>query len=295
VLYLTGTSCDDSSTCTVSSNCTVAGDCTGVDVNCVGVCGDGIKGNALKTLFLTLQATNEQCDDGNLVNGDCCSSTCTFEAAGTVCRASAAICDSQEVCTGTSGSCPVDTKYPNTTVCRAPGVTDPCDPPEYCTGTANACPIDFIRANGTVCNNGNICVNSSTCAAGKCVGVDVYCVGVCGDGIKATQEQCDDGKLIFFFVNFLGNLKNGDCCSSLCLYEDSTTVCRNSSGVCDPEERCTGNSASCPVDTKQPNTYICRSTGANTCDVPEYCTGSSGSCPSDTRLANATSCINSQK
>jgi cysteine-rich repeat protein len=34
------------------------------------VCGDGI-----------LQAP-EFCDDGNLVNGDCCSSTCTVEAGG---------------------------------------------------------------------------------------------------------------------------------------------------------------------------------------------------------------------
>jgi cysteine-rich repeat protein len=35
----------------------------------------------------------EQCDDGNTNNGDCCSSTCQFEAAGTVCRSTAGVCD----------------------------------------------------------------------------------------------------------------------------------------------------------------------------------------------------------
>ena len=268
-LYAAGTSCDDSNTCTASSNCTVAGDCSGVDVYCVGVCGDGIK------------ALNEQCDDANLNNGDCCSSTCTFEAAGTVCRAAAGVCDAPETCTGTSGSCPSDAKFPNTTVCRAPNVTDPCDPPEYCTGLNNTCPTDFTRPNGTVCNNGNICANVSYCNTGKCQGVDVYCVGVCGDGIKATQEQCDDG-----------NLLNGDCCSSACKFEASTTVCRNSTGICDPQETCTGSTGSCPADVMQPNTYVCRGTGSNTCDVPEYCTGSTGACPSDARLPNSTPCNN---
>src|SRR5262249_17122586 len=45
------------------------------------VCGDGI-----------LDA-GEQCDDGNTVAGDCCSPTCTFEAASTFCRPSVSVCD----------------------------------------------------------------------------------------------------------------------------------------------------------------------------------------------------------
>ena len=61
----------------------------------------------------------EQCDDGNLANGDCCSATCLFEAAGTPCRAAAGVCDLAETCTGTSGTCPADGK--STAVCRAVG------------------------------------------------------------------------------------------------------------------------------------------------------------------------------
>ncbi|MFM7736950.1 MAG: hypothetical protein ACKPBU_13345 [Alphaproteobacteria bacterium] len=59
-------------------------------------CGDGV-----------LQP-GEQCDDGNLASGDCCSPACTIEAVGTVCRASTGGCDLEESCTGTSASCPAD-------------------------------------------------------------------------------------------------------------------------------------------------------------------------------------------
>jgi RHS repeat-associated protein len=56
------------------------------------VCGDGVVGRA------------EQCD-----GGACCDSSCRFKGAGTVCRASAAACDSAEVCGGMSAMCPADT------------------------------------------------------------------------------------------------------------------------------------------------------------------------------------------
>jgi len=39
----------------------------------IGACGDGLRN------------LGEQCDDGNTLNGDCCSSTCEFESAGTAC------------------------------------------------------------------------------------------------------------------------------------------------------------------------------------------------------------------
>ena len=59
-----GANCDDTQTCTVADMC-VAGVCAG-DSN---VCGDG-----------TLQGScNEECDDGNVVNGDGCSATCQKE------------------------------------------------------------------------------------------------------------------------------------------------------------------------------------------------------------------------
>jgi cysteine-rich repeat protein len=45
----------------------------------------------------------EQCDDGNILDGDCCSSTCGFEAAGEPCPGDASFCTVDE-CDG-AGSC----------------------------------------------------------------------------------------------------------------------------------------------------------------------------------------------
>ena len=56
-------------------------------------CGDGV---------LDL---GEQCDDGNLIDGDCCSSTCQLETTDTVCRAAAGPCDVEEHCTGVDPGC----------------------------------------------------------------------------------------------------------------------------------------------------------------------------------------------
>ena len=65
-------------------------------------CGDGELG------------LDEECDDGNFEDGDCCSSTCEIEPANTVCGPAADICDIEEVCDGTSPTCPADERLPDT-------------------------------------------------------------------------------------------------------------------------------------------------------------------------------------
>ena len=92
---------------------------------------------------------------------------------------------------------------------------------------------------------------------------------ICGNTVVELGEQCDDG-----------NLVGGDCCSPLCLFEPSGTLCRSSAGICDVAERCTGSSAVCPADAFAPSTAICR-TSADLCDAVERCTGSSAACPPD--------------
>src|SRR5207247_3396835 len=62
-------------------------------------------------------------DDGNVCTTDTCNGTSNFcqhpaGNAGTVCRASAGICDLDETCTGTSSTCPADVFKPSTTTCR---------------------------------------------------------------------------------------------------------------------------------------------------------------------------------
>ncbi len=74
----------------------------------------------------------ELCDEGaaNGQFGSCCSSSCTFEVASTLCRSgSGDLCDADEVCSGASGACPADVVAPIGTVCNA-GTGDICDPDE---------------------------------------------------------------------------------------------------------------------------------------------------------------------
>ncbi len=109
---------------TVVSDVLRAGAVAGV---CIGPpCGDGI-----------LDA-GEDCDDGNITNGDCCSSTCTAEPDGNA-------CDDDEFCTS-NDEC-------------ASGV---------CVGT----PV----ANGTPCDDGSVCT-TDTCQAGACVGAPAPAAG----------------------------------------------------------------------------------------------------------------------
>ena len=89
----------------------------------------------------------EQCDDGGTTNGDCCSSTCQFETAGTVCRTSGGVCDAAESCTGSSGTCPADSKL--TSECRASAGA--CDAADSCDGVGNNCPADDLVSAGTEC------------------------------------------------------------------------------------------------------------------------------------------------
>src|SRR5438094_7363719 len=91
----------------------------------------------------------EECEDGNTLDGDCCSSACKLEPAGTVCRSAAGSCDVAETCSGFDPFCPADTFKPATTVCRASA--GECDPAERCTGSSATCPADALVPTGTLC------------------------------------------------------------------------------------------------------------------------------------------------
>ncbi|MCC6766287.1 MAG: hypothetical protein IT293_16630 [Deltaproteobacteria bacterium] len=89
------------------------------------VCGDGFKEGF------------EQCDDGNTGDGDCCSSSCTLDAAGTVCD-DGSVCTSGETCDAT-GAC----INPTSVVTCADGdpcTTDVCDATLGCTTAAVPAP-----------------------------------------------------------------------------------------------------------------------------------------------------------
>src|SRR5439155_27565 len=60
--------------------------------------------------------------------------------------------------------------------------------------------------------------------------------------------------------------------------------------VCDPDETCTGTSATCPSDVVRSSAFVCRA-AAGECDVAETCPGVAGQpCPSDQKKTSGTAC-----
>jgi cysteine-rich repeat protein len=102
--------------------------------------------------------TGEDCDDGNTSNGDCCSASCSFESAATVCRSSADVCDVAETCTGVGASCPTDQVLD--------GV--PCLDGDVCNG-AEQCVIGVCESGAILdCDDGDVCTADSCDAIDGC-------------------------------------------------------------------------------------------------------------------------------
>src|SRR5207253_4317059 len=121
---VTGSNCGQNFVSIVGPGLPVGGISTNLFSTIIGkvaqTCGNGI---------LDL---GEQCDDGNTLNGDCCSATCQFEAAGSPCA------------------------NPNPNPC----ISTACNGAGTCLGTANM----------ALCNDGNACTTADVCTAGACVG-----------------------------------------------------------------------------------------------------------------------------
>lgn len=100
-------------------------------------------------------------------------------------------------------------------------------------------------------------------------GVDTISGQQCGNGIVEDGEDCDcggdesckgnkccDPKTCKYTSGSQCDDANEECCRD-CKFASSSTICRLSSGPCDPEEKCTGNSGDCPRDTHSKNGETC--------------------------------------
>ena len=168
-----------------------ASGCSCGDSNTQGVCGDGHVD------------PGEECDDGNTLSGDGCSSTCKIEMhlRPSAARRSTSIpakqCDDGNTVSGDGCS----------STCKKESPSGKCgdghvDPGEECD--------DGNTKNGDGC--------SSTCKKEKVV-------GFCGDGHVDPGEQCDDG-----------NKVPGDGCENNCTKTPDEVTCQNlapiPSGTC---------------------------------------------------------------
>lgn len=158
---------------------------------------------------------------------------------------------------------------------------------QCCPLSASSCNANagFIMNPSTVsgitafsqCTIGNICsalgrqsVQSSCLTNNK----DVVTItgSQCGNGIVETGEECDcggaescannpccDAATCKFTTNSVCDPSNEDCCTSKCQFANNGTICRSSTGVCDPEETCSGSSSTCPADKNNPDGTSCGS------------------------------------
>jgi len=256
---------------------------SGTEVGLLYTCGDG-----------DVDA-GEQCDDGNIVNGDCCSSSCQYESAGSPCADDGNGCTNDQ-CNG-SGVC----AHPNNTApcsdglfcngtdtcsggsCSAHG-GDPCaanvgdadaDCSESCNETTDDCTA--TDPNGSSCEDNVFCNGDDACNGGACSVHDGNpCPGqdigpACNDSCNEAAEDCTAP----------------DVASTSCddgLFCTATDTC-NGSGTCvgtgDPcsgpdgdgncAESCDEGADNCFAN--DPNGSPCAGNGTGECSGADTCQG----------------------
>ncbi|KAI0035279.1 Metallo-peptidase family M12B Reprolysin-like-domain-containing protein [Vararia minispora EC-137] len=145
------------SPCTLGNICSLMGS-KQMNTSCLVPPDPNIRTISLNECGNGIVEGGEDCDPGTGVNSTCCNtSTCKFNA-GAVCDPSSSSC-----CTSQCQFAPV------TTVCR-PAKNGTCDTPEMCTGNSASCPADVFAPNGQSCGS-----NGLQCADGQCTSLDLQC------------------------------------------------------------------------------------------------------------------------
>ncbi|KAH8888318.1 hypothetical protein GQ53DRAFT_262642 [Thozetella sp. PMI_491] len=148
----------------------------------------------------------------------------------------------------------------------------------------------------SACSVGNICsflgrASSRTQCLTNNRDVVTITGSECGNGIVESGEECDcggesgcgtnsccDAKTCKLTTNSVCDPANEECCTSQCQFAASGKVCRASTGVCDPQETCSGTSASCPSDVTTPDGSSCGASGAGLTCASGQCTSRNLQC-----------------
>ncbi|HEY5948009.1 MAG TPA: DUF4215 domain-containing protein [Kofleriaceae bacterium] len=148
-------------------------DCEGDSCQPPAVCGNGVMEGA------------EECDDGNLVDHDGCSSTCTVDE-----------CDQPDAVCGNG-------VMEGAEACDDGNTTNGDGCSSTCTVEEPVCVCgDGVVSGSETCDDGN------TTSGDGCSSTCTIELPVCGNGVIETGETCDDG-----------NTTSGDGCSSVCICE----------------------------------------------------------------------------
>ncbi|KAI0124484.1 zinc metalloprotease mde10 [Hypoxylon sp. NC0597] len=214
---------------------------------------------------------------------DCTSDTCSDGSASM-----------QKCCPLTASSCDADGNYimnPST----SPGITQfsPCTIGNICSAIGR----NSVRSSCLTNNKNVVTISGSQCGNGIVeAGEQCDCGGASGCG----NNNCCDPNTCQFKTNAVCDPSNEDCCTDQCQFRSSGSVCRASTGSCDPEETCSGNSGTCPNDVKAPDGQSCGSSGAGLTCASGQCTSRDLQCStivgtltnnSDTKACDSQSCL----
>ncbi|KAK0706520.1 Metallo-peptidase family M12-domain-containing protein [Lasiosphaeria miniovina] len=144
--------------------------------------------------------------------------------------------------------------------------------------------------NFSPCSIGNICSflgrssGKINCLANN-KDVTIITGSQCGNGIVESGEDCDcggdsgcagnpccDANTCKFTTNSKCDPSNEDCCTSQCQFSSAGSVCRPSTGSCDPQEVCSGTTPTCPPDQNSPDGDSCGTSGAGLQCASGQCT-----------------------
>lgn len=240
--------CDDGSHCSDGTDCTASGaticigvgdelckprdlignDCNNVCLNENAVCGN------------TLIEVGEECDDGNTIDNDGCSSSCKVEKCGNGLLDAPEECDSGTRCDQNNLFCALDLE--------CAGIGD-----ELCkmrNGDDDQC---SAICQSEICSNGRIdaneeCDDSNTNDGDGCN--SICKLETCTNGIIDTGEACDDGN----------NDDNDDCNNSCQIQFCGDGVKNRIIEECDDGRQCTDNTP-CLIDA------TCSGIGDSLCKV----------------------------
>ncbi|NQZ96649.1 MAG: hypothetical protein HRU01_09075 [Myxococcales bacterium] len=230
----------------------------------------------------------EQCDDGNLLDGDCCSSACAYEAPNSSCDLDDDVCtddrcDSVGVCVDGDDLdcdngmfCDGSESCDETLGCQA-GTPVVIDDGVGCTDDSCDEGSDVVvnAPNAASCDNGMFCDGSESCdatldcQAGTPVVID--------DGVGCTDDSCDEGADVVVNSPNAASCDNGMFCdgAETC---DATLDCQaGTSVVVDDGVGCTDDSCDegSDVVVNAPNAASCDNgmfcDGSETCDATLDC------------------------
>jgi len=250
------------------------------------VCGNGIV------------EAGEQCDDGNTLDGDCCSSTCQNEPSGQPCPDDGNVC-TDDVCDA-SGAC------------THPDNTAPCDDGLFCDGL-EVCAGGICTHGGDPCAAGPECARTCNEAAANCF--DPAGTACTSDGNPCTDDQCDGAGMCIHASNSApcddGVFCNGPdlCAGGLCTHSgdpctggpECARTCNEAAANCfDPAgTACTSDVNPCTLDQCDGSGGCAHPAGnagalcrpaAGPCDLAESCTGTSATCPPDVGQPDTAPC-----